>query len=329
MQTGEVKSTTKRFNLKDKRWLNFIGEQGFIIIFILWAVFLSFATSVFLTTGNILTVLRQAAIISILAIGEHFIVLLGTMDISVASALSLTGVAMGALLVNFGLHPLLAAPLVMAIGALVGLVNGSIVTRLKINPIITTLGMMGILEGLAFIYTKGKTIYGNPIDAIGFLGSGRVVGIPVPVLIMFLLYALAFLVFRYTRFGAYIFATGNNEKAAWLAGINVQAVKRNAFIVSGILAACGGIMQVARQGSATGGMGADFLFPVITAVVLGGTSLSGGRGKILNTLIAAVFLTTITNGMVLLGVSIYTQRIIQGAILILALSLDQLRSVQA
>jgi ribose transport system permease protein len=314
---------------KGARWLNILGEQGFIVIFLLWSLILTFTTNSFLTAGNIFTILRQATIISILAIGEHFIVLLGTMDISLAAALSLTGVAMGALLVDFNAHPLLAALIVMAFGATIGLINGLIVTRLKINPIITTLGMMSILEGLAFIYTKGKTIYGSQIDSIQFLSRGTVLGIPAPVLIMSGLYILAFLLLRYTRFGAHIFATGNNEKATWLAGVNVLKVKQYAFLAAGILAACAGIMQVARQGSATGGMGADFLFPVLTAVVLGGASLSGGRGKVFNTLIAAIFLTTITNGMILLGVDIYVQRIIQGGILIFALSLDRLRIKQA
>ncbi|HEC22305.1 MAG TPA: ABC transporter permease, partial [Chloroflexi bacterium] len=281
----------------------------------------------FATPNNIFTVLRQAAIIGIVAIGEHMVVLLGDMDVSLASILTLTGVAMAAALVHFGLPPVLAALLVLAIGALVGLVNGLIITRLKINAIITTLGMMSVLEGLAFIYTQGKTIFGDPIEAVEFLSRGRVFGfLPVPVIILFTLYALAYLLLRYTTFGAHLFAVGNNEKAAWLAGINVQNVRLLAFMLAGTLAAIGGIMQVARQGTATGGMGGDFLFPVLTAVVLGGVSLSGGRGKVLNTLVAAIFLTTITNGMILLGVSIYLQRIVSGAILIIALSLDSLRT---
>ena len=122
---------------------------------------------------------------------------------------------------------------------------------------------------------------------------------------------------------------GNNEKASWFAGINTDKIKLMAFTLAGVLAGIGGIMQVARQGTATGGMGKDFLFPVLTPVVLGGASLSGGRGKIINTLIAAIFLSTITNGMILLGVSIYAQRIVSGAILITALSLDRLRTAKA
>jgi ribose transport system permease protein len=329
MSVGKTTSAARETGELRHRILDILGEQGFIVIFILWAIFLTFSTDSFATPNNIFTVLRQATIVGILAIGEHLIVLLGTMDVSLASILTLTGVAMAAALVNFGLPPVAAALLALAIGAVAGLINGLIITRLRINPIITTLGMMSILEGLAFIYTQGKTIFGDSIDAIEFLSRGRVFDVvPVPVIVLFALYALAYFLLRRTVFGAQIFAVGNNEKATWLAGINTDNVKLAAFVLAGVLAGVGGIMQVARQGTATGGMGADFLFPVLTAVVLGGASLSGGRGKILNTLIAAIFLTTITNGMILLGVSIYAQRIISGAILVTALSLDRLRTVR-
>jgi len=312
-----------------KRLANFLGEQGFIIIFILWAIFLTLTTDSFATSSNIFTVLRQASIIGILAIGEHLIVLLGTMDVSLAAILSLTGVSMAAALVHFGLHPILAAAIILAMGGLIGLINGLVITRLKINPIITTMGIMSIMEGLAFIYTKGKTIFGDEINVVEFLSRGRVMEvIPVPVIVLFVLYILAFLLLRKTVFGAHIFAVGNNEHAAWLAGIDVNNVKLATFTLAGVMGAVGGIMQVARQGTATGGMGTDFLFPVLTAVVLGGASLSGGKGKVFNTLIAAIFLTTITNGMILLGVSIYAQRIVSGTILVAALSLDQLRTVK-
>ena len=252
-----------------RKWTAVVGEQGFVVIFILWILFLTFATRSFASLNNITTVLRQAAIIAIVAIGEHFIVLLGTMDISLPSILTVGGVLMGAQLVSLHVPPLAAGAVVVGAGALIGLGNGIIVTRLKINPIITTIGTMYILSGLAFVYTKGKTIYGDGITPINFIASGRFLGVSAPILIMFFLYIVFHLVLRHTTFGARIFATGNNEKASWLAGISVSRVKQNAFMLAGALAAFAGIMQVARQGSAAGGMGEDFLFPVLTAVVLG------------------------------------------------------------
>jgi ribose transport system permease protein len=316
-----------RSSFTSRQVINFLGENGFIVMFVLWCVFLSLTTDAFLTANNIFTVLRQATIIAIIAIGENLIVLLGGMDISLPGVLTLSGVVMAALMVDFGAHPIVAGLAALALGILVGLINALMVTRLRINVIIATLGMGGVLEGLAFIYTQGRTIFGDQIDPIEFLSRGRVLSIiPVPVIILFICYGLAYFVLHYTTFGARIYAVGSNERAAWLSGIRMNRVKVFAFAIAGVTAAFGGIMQVARQGSATGGMGADFLFPMITAVVLGGTSMTGGRGKVLNTLIAAIFLTAITNGMILLGLSIYMQRIISGLILIAALSLDQLRS---
>ena len=309
--------------------IHFLGEQGFIVIFILWALFLSFSTDAFATPNNAFTVLRQASIIGIMAIAAHLIILLGDIDLSIAAVMSLCGVLMAGLLVRNGLHPIVAGLAVMAVGGLIGLVNGLIITKIGINAIITTMGTASVLEGLAFIYTGGKTVFGDAIDPIEFLSRGRILNvIPVPVIILFLFYILAYFMLRRTTFGAHLFATGNNEKATWLAGVNVSHVKLMAFTLAGVLGGFSGVMQVARQGTATGGMGADFLFPVLTAVVMGGASLQGGRGKIVNTLIAAIFLTTITNGMILLGVSIYAQRIVSGAILIAALSLDRLRTVR-
>jgi ribose transport system permease protein len=312
-----------------QRLFSFLGENGFIVIFVLWCLFLSFTTDGFATPNNAFTVLRQAAIVGILAIAAHIIILQGDIDLSIAAVLSLCGVLMGGLMVRNGLNPVVAGVIILGIGALIGVVNGLIITGIGINAIITTLGVSSILGGFAFIYTGGKTIYGEQVDAVEFLSRGRMLGlIPIPVIIMFILYLLTYLMLEHTTFGAHIYASGNNRRAAWLAGVKVDRVKIAAFVIAGMLGAIAGIMQVARQGTATAGMGLDFLFPAITAVVLGGASLQGGRGKILNTLIAAIFLTTITNGMILLGVSIYAQRIVSGAILLLALSLDRLRTLR-
>jgi ribose transport system permease protein len=237
-------------------------------------------------------------------------------------------------MVSYGYTPVVAGLAALAIGAAIGAVNGLIITKLKINSIIVTLGTSSILSGIAFTITKGKTIFGergnDPIDKIEFLSRDRVFGdvVPVPVIILFICYIIAFIVLRRTAYGARVFAVGNNDRAAWLAGINVDLIKVATFVLSGALAGFAGIMQVARQGTATAGMGADFLFPILTAVVLGGASLTGGRGKVFNTLIAAIFLTSITNGMILLGIGIYTQNIVSGVILVVALSLDRLRTLQ-
>jgi ribose transport system permease protein len=314
--------------------INFVGEQGFIVIFFLWAVYLTFNTDNFATTDNVFTILRQATIIGIAAIGAHFVILMGDLDLSAASLISLAGVVMGEAMIDHGYAPLPAALAALIVGAVVGMVNGLIITKLKINAIIATLGTSSILSGIAFTITQGKTIFGehgnDPIDKIEFLSRDRVLWdqVPVPVIILFVCYVAAFIVLRRTMYGARVFAVGNNDRAAWLSGINIDRIRIATFTLSGTLAGFAGIMQVARQGTATAGMGANFLFPILTAVVLGGASLTGGRGKVFNTLIAAVFLTSINNGMILLGIDIYTQNIVSGVILVVALSLDRLRALQ-
>lgn len=305
--------------------MDFLGENGFIVIFILVCIFLSLATDAFLTQRNIFTVLRQASIVSIVAIGEMLVMLMGAMDISLAAILGFSGVITAGLMTRMGLPPLLACTLAVLAGGAVGLVNGLLVTKVKINAIIATLGMMSVLNGMAFIYTQGQTLYGDQLESIAFLARGYIGPIPVPVILMFGFYAVFYFILNRTLFGAHLYAMGNNEKASWLSGIRVDRVKILAFVIAGLLAGFGGVMQVARQGSATAGMGDEFLFPILTAVILGGISLSGGKGRIQNTLIASIFLVTITNGMVLLGMSIYAQRIVSGLILIGALSLDRLR----
>lgn len=317
-----------------RRIMRSLAEYGFVVMFFLWAVYLTLATDNFATTDNIFTILRQAAIIGITAIGAHFVILMGDMDLSAAAVISLSGVVMGEAMVNQGFAPIPAALAALVVGALVGLANGLIVTQLRINAIITTLGTSSILSGIAFTITQGKTIYGergnDPIDKIEFLSRNRVLGdwVPVPVIILFACYIVAFIVLRYTAYGARVYAVGNNERAAWLSGIKVDRIRIATFVVAGALAGFAGIMQVARQGTATAGMGADFLFPILTAVVLGGASLRGGRGKVFSTLIAAIFLTSINNGMVLLGIDIYTQNIVSGVILVVALSMDRLRTLR-
>lgn len=309
-----------------RRLVDALGENGFIVIFILWCVYLSLATDTFLTDRNIFTVLRQTSIVSIVAIGEMLVMLMGAMDISLAAVLGFSGVISAGLMTANDLPPLLAGAIGVGIGGLVGLINGLLVTKVKINAIIATLGMMNVLNGIAFIYAQGQTIYGEQLESIAFLARGYVGPVPVPVILMFVFYAVFYFILNRTVYGAHIYAMGNNEKASWLAGIRVDRVKILAFTIAGLLAGFGGVMQTSRQGSATGGMGDEFLFPILTAVILGGISLSGGKGRIQNTLIASIFLVTITNGMVLLGTSIYAQRIVSGAILIVALSLDRLRA---
>lgn len=311
-----------------KRAISIVGENGFIVIFILWCLYLALATDAFLTPLNLFTVLRQTAIVSIVAIGEMLVMLIGGMDISLAAILGFTGVLTSGLMTRNDLPAALAILAAISVGGLVGMLNGFLVTKVRINAVIATLGMMYVLNGIAYTYTTGQTLYGEQLGSIAFLSRQSLGPVPLPVILMFLFYIVFYIILNRSVFGARIYAIGNNEKASWLAGIRVDRLKIAVFILAGALAGFGGVMQASRQGSATAGMGDEFLFPILTAVILGGTSLSGGKGRIQNTLIAAIFLVTLTNGMILLGISIYVQRIVSGIILIIALSLDRLRTIR-
>jgi ribose/xylose/arabinose/galactoside ABC-type transport system permease subunit len=175
------------------------------------------------------------------------------------------------------------------------------------------------------MYTDGESIFGDNLDRLSFLAQDEIGVVPISVVIAFAMYAVAWFVTTRTRFGAHLYATGDNREAAYRSGIAVQRIRLIVFIVAGALAGFAGLMQAARLGRAQSSMGVDALFPVLTAVILGGVSLQGGRGRIVNTLIASVFLASITNGLILLGVPSEVQRVVQGGVLIAAVSLDRLR----
>ena len=301
-----------------------IAREGFIVIFAAWAAYLAIATDTFLTHDNLLLLLRQAAIFAIIGIGATMVTILGELDISFGATLALAGCVSAAWVIG-GTNPYVGIAIAVGIGATVGLVNAVLINYVRIPSVVATLGMLGVVEGLAQMYTGGSSIFGDPLRRLDFLARDDLLGIPIPVLIAFAMYAVAWFVTTRTRFGAHLFATGDNREAAYRAGIHVQRIRLIVFVVAGALAGFAGLMQVIRIGRAQATIGVDALFPVLTAVILGGTSLHGGRGRIVNTLIASVFLASITNGLILLGVAAEVQRLVQGAVLIVAVSLDRLR----
>ncbi len=329
MSTGEVAVMPAGPGASDKNVRNakiteFFAREGFIVIFLLWAVYLAIATDTFLTESNVLILLRQAAIFAIIGIGTTMVAILGELDISFGAVLALAGCLAAARIVD-GAHPLVGLAIAVAVGAAIGLANGLLVNHLRIPSVVATLGMMGVVEGLAMMYTGGSSIFGDGLERLSFVARGEVIGVPTLVVIAFAMYVVAWVVTTRTRFGAHLYATGDNTEAAYRAGIPVQRLRLAVFVVAGALAGLGGLLQVARVGRAQATMGADALFPVLTAVILGGVSISGGRGRIVNTLIASVFLASITNGLILLGVATEVQRVVQGAVLVVAVSLDRLR----
>lgn len=305
--------------------LDFVSEYGFVVFFAIWVVFLSFATSIFLTERNLLVLLRQASIYGVPAIGATFVILVGELDISFGSTLGVAGVAGAEVLVGGG-GPLAAIAVAIGVGVLVGAVNGFLVTVMRVPSVVATLGMLSIVLGIGIVYTGGSSIHGPALDPILWLAQGYVGVIPVPVIILLIGYAVGWLVLERTRFGAHLYLTGDNREAAFRAGIAVDRVRVAAFLVAGAMTGLGAMILVARVDQAQASLGVNALFPVLTAVILGGAGLQGGRGHILNTLVASVFLASLTNGIILLGIDAQYQQIVLGAILIVAVSLERFRT---
>lgn len=323
-----VNAVVARFDLERRGWrpmlLEFLAEYGFIVFFVVWVVYLSLATTQFLTPNNLLIVLRQASIFGFPAIGATFVMIVGEIDISFGSLLGLSG-AVGANLIVGGKSPILGFIAAVAVGAVVGLINGLLVTVVRIPSVVATLGMLTVLLGLGLWFTSGTSYFGPQLDPIIFLAGGYWGPIPVPVVLIFVAYLLAHLLLSSTVFGRWVYLTGDNQEAAFRTGIPVRRIKIAVFVLAGLLTGIGGMILVGRVGQASASLGSEALFPVLTAVILGGVGLTGGKGNLWNTLIASVFLASIINGLILIGADPNVQQIAQGGILIAALSLDRLR----
>jgi len=318
------------------RLLGYGQKYGILIALILVCVFLSFTSEYFLTTRNILNVLRQSSINGILAIGMTFVILTRGIDLSVGSLVALTGIVSaslastsGAAMVAGGPYPaLLAIAVGLVVGGASGAISGVIVSRFAVPAFVATLGMLSAARGLTLIYAGGR-----PVPALTpsfrWIGTGDIFGIPLPVVIFALVFFLALWVLSSTRFGRHVYAAGGNPHAATVSGINVRNIRLYVYIISGVLAGLAGMILAARTGSALTQAGIAYELDAIAAVVIGGTSLSGGVGKVTGTLIGALLIGVVNNGLDLLGVESYYQQVIKGLLIVAAVMLDQARHKQA
>lgn len=333
-------------------------RYGLIGSLLLLCLGLALSTDSFLTVDNLLNVLRQASINGIISIGMMLVILTRGIDLSVGSVLALATIVAADMLTSgiliplrdpalafstlqshdasamitnvltpdayvLGFSPLGAIVVALLVGALAGMVSGALVTYINIPPFIATLGMMTFARGAALLYAEGQ-----PISDLGELGAGfRYLGsaelgqIPVPVVVMLLVYLLAYLILNQTAFGRYIYALGNNQQAAFLSGLPVRRVLLFVYAAAGLLAALAGVILAGRIDSAQPSAGAMFEFDAIAAVVVGGTSFSGGEGTVWGTLIGVLIIAVLDNGLNLLGVSSFYQDIAKGAVIALALLL--------
>jgi ribose transport system permease protein len=286
----------------------------------------------FLKTDNLLNIANQIAVIAIIAIGMTMVIITGGIDLSVGRLLALSAVVATLLIRDqagaeqaSGLGMLLCCLIAIAMCGLVGLVSGTLVTSFAIPSFIVTLGMMLVVRGLSFIVAQGQSIYQVP-DGFMWLGRGTgILGLPNAVLLMIILYAVAHVVMTQTVFGRYLYAVGGNAEAARLSGVPVRRVLILAYAISGVLAGLGGVVMASQLKSGAPTYGQMYELYVIAAVVVGGTSLSGGEGTMLGTLIGALLIAVIQNGMNLTGVESYTQDVVLGVVLLGAVLLDTLK----
>ncbi|QTL99707.1 ribose ABC transporter permease [Iocasia frigidifontis] len=288
--------------------------SGFLALCLLMIVF----SDKFLTYSNMINVLRQISINGVIAAGMTFVILTSGIDLSVGSVMAFSGTIMAGAMVNWGLSPILAVVIGICIGLIFGLINGSLVAFLKMPAIIVTLAMMEVPRGLALLYTGGYPLSGIP-ESFAVLGRGYWFNIiPVPVVIMLFVYLIAYLILNHLPMGRYIYAIGGNEEAVRLSGINVRLYKIIPFVISGITASVSGVLITSRLMSGQPMVGTGFELDAIAAVVLGGTDIAGGRGQIIGTLLGALILGVLNNGLNLMGISPYAQRVVKGLIIVIA-----------
>jgi ribose transport system permease protein len=304
-----------------QNFLSHYGRQlGTLAGLLVMGVVLWVLTPHFLTVSNLLNIAEQATIIAIIAVGMTFVIITGGIDLSVGSVLAVSGVVMASALQQEMLLPI-ALLIGLGVGGFCGLVNGALITIGRLPPFIATLGMMSVARGAALIFTEGRPISGFS-ERFRSLATGEVLRIPTPVIIMVVVYAIAHFVLLRTKLGRYTYAIGGNEEAALLSGINVRTYKTTVYGLAGMLSGLAAVLLTARLNSAQPIAGMSYELDAIAATVIGGTSLLGGEGTVVGTLIGALIMAVLRNGLNLLGVSSFIQQVVIGSVIILAVLID-------
>lgn len=300
-----------------------LQKLGPLLGLVIITVILAIVSPSFLTLDNIFNVLRQVSINALIAFGMTFVILTGGIDLSVGSILALSSAVTAGLLAS-GMDPILAILIGLLAGAIMGAINGFIITKGKVAPFIATLATMTIFRGLTLVYTEGRPITGlSDSQFFELMGRGYLGWIPVPVIWMLISYCILYFILKKTTFGRKVYAIGGNEEASILSGIRVDKVKIWIYSITGTLSALAGIILTSRLNSAQPTAGASYELDAIAAVVLGGTSLSGGKGWIFGTLIGALIIGVLNNGLNLMNVSSFYQQVVKGGVILLAVLLDR------
>jgi len=305
-----------------KRLFSF-REAGILFVLIAICVFLSIATPNFLTEKNIMNVARQFSVIAIIAVGMTYVIVTAGIDLSVGSIVAFSGCMTAMALVNGWSIPVSIA-VGIVLGTLVGLLNGFLIVKVNLAPFIATLGTMGIARGLVLAFTKGYPIQPFP-EEFEVIGRGFIGPLPIPVVIMLVIVICGHLLLSRTTLGRYIYYVGSNPTAARLSGLKVGRVLVFAYTAAGFLSGLASVVLISRLTSAQSNMGQGWELDAIAAVVIGGTSLSGGEGSVIGSLIGAALMGVIRNALILLGVNVYWQSVVIGVVIVLAVAIDAFR----
>ncbi|MCW3489988.1 ABC transporter permease [Dethiobacter alkaliphilus] len=320
-ETKAVNSNGTSKNILKTGLANLYDKAGVLIVLLALVILMSFLSDRFLTTLNIINLVRQISFIALIALGVTCVIITTGIDLSSGSIVGLTSVVVASYAHPNEYSLVVTLFMGLSVGIAAGLINGFLVAKVGLPPFIATLGMFTSARGLAMLYSGGRPVSGIKPEFV-FLGAGQVFGIPVPIIILIVVAVAMHIMLNKTRFGRYIYAIGGNEQAAIISGVSVSKVKIAVYALAGFLASLAGVILTARISSGQPGLGVGFELDAIAAAVIGGTSLTGGLGSVMGTLSGALVIGVINNGMDLLGVSMYWQQITRGMIIVLAVFLD-------
>jgi inositol transport system permease protein len=325
---------SREIHAKNANWerINaFLNKYGIVLILLAMLIAFSLLSEGFFTTRNIFNIIRQISFMGLIAIGVTMVIITGGIDLGSGSVLALCAVIATSLaqlpnsatLKYEGLNLPIIAPIIaaLAVGALTGVINGSLISKFKIPPFIATLGMMTVARGFALIYSNKPLSQLTP--EYNFIGQGAILGVPFPVIILIVVAVATHIMLNNTPFGRYIYALGGNEQAARISGVSIDRVKIGVYTLAGLLSGLAGLVVSSRVGSGQPGQGVGIELDAIAAAVIGGTSLAGGIGTIWGTIVGALIIGVLDNGLILLNVDQYWITIVKGAIIVVAVIIDQ------
>lgn len=299
-----------------------------LLAVVIQVIVFSMLSPQFLTVDNLVNVALSIAITGVLAVGMTFVILTGGIDLSIGSVLAVAGIVAAICAKSFGEFGILVGLVAaISVGVVSGLFTGIAVSRFKVPPFVVTLAILTIARGLSFIIADkyaGSTSVSDLPSGFAFLGREKLFGLPVPVIVMLLVFAIGWFILTQTRFGRYVYAIGGNSEASFLAGINVKSVTTWVYVLNGFLVGLAGAMLASRLGAGLANAGMQYELDVIAAVVVGGTSLMGGKGSVVSTLFGAIFIGVLNNGLNLAGIDPYLQKIALGVVILLAVLADQI-----